>query len=105
MNWTPENHEQSVKLGRRSAEFMSVIEPTDEQRKLLKGFGFEGADDNPWPALQVQKYDYSLRDKYEMADDDQQMEMDLGWLNLGGHLSVEKMDKLANAGKISKNWR
>lgn len=67
-----------------------------------KWYAGEGPSDKEKRAKQPEKR--NPREVYAEADEATQMKMDLEWLNFGGHLSVEKMDRLVEAGLIPA-WR
>lgn len=75
---------------------MSALADRDS-RITWEGFGRDGV----FHLLPAAK---TAREVYAEANEAGQMEMDLGWLRMGGHLSEEKMDRLVEAGLIGP-WR
>lgn len=100
--WSPEQHRVAVSAGRQSEEFITVVKPNKEQQKVLFEMGFIGEYPDNDMAFIVQKHGLWLKDQYETATVEEQMEIDLQWIQAGGWLSEEKMDRLVNAGKIEK---
>lgn len=86
-SWSPEKHQLAIARGRKSDEFITVMNPTAEQRKLLEKFGFGGASDKAWPGLCVQKHGLWPGDIHEMAGEQQRREMDQTWIDMGGFIN------------------
>lgn len=75
-SWSPESYERDCQRGRPCAEFITVMDPTDEQRKVLSDLGFIGAMTNSWPGICVVKHGDWPVDVYNRASGQDKAKMD-----------------------------
>lgn len=91
-SWNPERHDWSVKHD-RDIPYYIQIHPNhlnDEIRHIIREAGLP-------LFVNISKTEWTLRDIYNRASEAEQIEMDRGWVAMGGFLSEEKEERLRKA--------
>lgn len=98
-SWSPEAEARARQRGRKSPEFISVHASymTIEIERELAALGYEGTAQSGM-ALLVQKHGPWPRDRYDAMSEADQVAADLSWINMGGWLNEDKLQRLARYG-------
>lgn len=79
------------------------LENWEGPKEMLLGTGFEQGPISYYIRFEKAKVQKpSIREKYNAMSEEEQITADLKWLEVGGHLSEEKMARLVGRGKHNR---